>query len=75
MMQPPKKWMQTEILEIYLHFISLVPKYDPKDKSNDGCHKESDGIILRISPVRQVLFPEASSALSKERLRIFCWEM
>lgn len=59
----------------HLHFISLFPENNSKDETDNSGHKESDNIVLRIPPVRPVLFPEASLELSKEWLGILGGEV
>ena len=58
-----------------LRFLSFVPKYKSEHDTNKQCHKESDNIVLWVSPVGPVLFPEAGFALNHEGLGIFSGEV
>lgn len=58
-----------------LRLFGFIPENHTKHYSHNNCHKESDSIILRISPVGPILFPEISFALNKKRLGIFGWEV
>lgn len=52
--------------EIDLHFLSFVPEDKTKNNGNDNSHGKSDKIVLRVSPIRPMLFPETSLALSEK---------
>ncbi|KAF7820257.1 Coatomer subunit beta-1 [Senna tora] len=75
----PRRFNRFKVLEKFktdeevvdLRFTSLVPKYKSKHDTNNYCHEESDNIVLWISPVGPMLFPEAGFALSHEGLGIF----
>lgn len=58
-----------------IRFMCFMPENRAKHESLDYCHEESDTVILRISPVRPILFPEVSFALNKKRLGILGWEV
>ena len=54
-----------------LRLLSLVPKDETEQCADDDSHEEPDGIVLRVSPIRPVLLPEASFALNRKGLRVF----
>lgn len=58
-----------------LRLLAFVPEYNPEQTTDDDGHEESDGVVLRVSPVRPVLLPETSMALCEEWLRVLCWEV
>jgi len=55
--------------------MGFIPENGTEHYSLDYCHEESDNIILRISPVRPILFPEVSFALNKKRLGVLGWKV
>lgn len=58
-----------------LHFAAFVPEYDTKHNANNNSHEESDSIVLRVSPVRPVLFPKTSLTLGYKGLRVLGGEV
>lgn len=55
-----------------LHFISFFPENDSEDKANNCCHEKPNSVVLWISPVGPMLFPEASLELSDKWLGVLC---
>ena len=58
-----------------LRLLSHVPEDKTKQNSNACCHDKPDTVIFRVSPIRLLLFPKTSIALSKKRLGVFGWEV
>lgn len=56
----------------YLHFVSFFPENNSKDKANNCCHEKSNSVVLWISPIGPMLFPEASLKLGDKWLGILC---
>lgn len=50
-------------------FRTFLPENNTKHDTNDNRLQETDGVVLRVPPVRPVLLPEAGSALGGEGLR------
>ena len=48
----------------YLHFLPLIPEQKPENHRNCENVQEAHQVVRRASPVRPVLFPEASFELS-----------
>lgn len=64
--------MWLKIKEVDLHYVSFTPEDYTKQYTDNDSHEEPDCIVPRVSPIRPMLFPEASLALSYEALGIFC---
>lgn len=67
--------MWLKIKELDLQCVSFTPEDYTKQNTDYDGHEEPDCIVPRVSPIRPMLFPKASLALSCEALGVFSREI